>query len=88
MNWAAVPVGGGKWIKFRKPLSPITRKIKPARYRAIVEAILITLYSPIRSATLLAAKNIDVNIMDVVYFREIQVFLWPRAFKERTGPGW
>jgi MarR family 2-MHQ and catechol resistance regulon transcriptional repressor len=46
-----------------------------------VEAILITLYSPIRSATLLVAKNIDVNIIDVVYFREIQVFFMAKSFQ-------
>src|ERR1700733_7488173 len=32
-------------MKFRKPFSPITRKITPARYRAIAAAILITLFS-------------------------------------------
>jgi len=29
-------------MKFRKPFSPITRKITLARYRAITEAVLIT----------------------------------------------
>src|SRR5882762_9892233 len=32
-------------MKFRKPFSPITRKITPARYRAITEVVLITWFS-------------------------------------------
>jgi hypothetical protein len=32
-------------MKFRKPLRPKTRKIKPARYRAIAEAVFITGFS-------------------------------------------
>src|SRR6266481_779954 len=39
MNCPAMPPGGGSGMKFRKPFSPKTRKITPARYRAIVEAI-------------------------------------------------
>src|SRR6266478_1706185 len=35
----------GKGMKFRKPFSPITRKITPARYRATTEAVLITWFS-------------------------------------------
>src|SRR5213078_2432585 len=42
MNCPAMPGGGGKGMKCRKPFSPITRKITPARYRAITEAVLIT----------------------------------------------
>jgi hypothetical protein len=41
----------GKGMKCRKPFSPITRKITPARYRAITEAVLIT-GSPFRSPPL------------------------------------
>jgi hypothetical protein len=37
--------GGGRGMKFRKPLRPKTRKITPARYRAITEAVLITGFS-------------------------------------------
>jgi hypothetical protein len=37
--------GGGRGMKFRKPFSPITRKIRPARYRAITEAVFITGFS-------------------------------------------
>jgi hypothetical protein len=47
MNCAAMPPGGGKGMKFRKPFSPITRKITPARYGAITEVVLIT-NSPFR----------------------------------------
>src|SRR6266496_183385 len=45
MNCPAIPPGGGRGMKFRKPFSPITRKITPARYRAITEAVLITGFS-------------------------------------------
>src|SRR5215510_997150 len=45
MNCPAMPPGGGRGMKFRKPLRPKTRKITPARYRAIVEAVLITGFS-------------------------------------------
>src|SRR6266567_6669402 len=45
MNCPAMPPGGGSGMKFRKPLRPKTRKITPARYRAIVEAVLITGFS-------------------------------------------
>jgi hypothetical protein len=45
MNCAAMPPGGGRGIKFRKPFRPKTRKIRPARYRAIVETVLITGFS-------------------------------------------
>src|ERR1700751_2268775 len=41
MNCPATPPGGGRGIKFRKPFRPKTRKITPARYRAITEAVLI-----------------------------------------------
>src|SRR5580765_5259080 len=45
MNCPATPPGGGSGIKFRKPFRPKTRKITPARYRAITETVLITRFS-------------------------------------------
>src|SRR5712672_3281306 len=39
MNCPAMPPGGGRGMKFRKPFRPKTRKITPARYRAITEAV-------------------------------------------------
>src|SRR5204863_1946002 len=45
MNCPAMPPGGGNGMKFRKPFRPKTRKITPARYRAIAEAVLITSFS-------------------------------------------
>jgi hypothetical protein len=33
-------------------------------------------------------KYIDVNIIDEIYFRGIQAFLWPEALKGRTTSGW
>src|SRR6267142_4385825 len=45
MNCPATPPGGGMGMKFRKPFRPKTRKITPARYRAIAEAVLITGFS-------------------------------------------
>src|SRR6202051_2026120 len=45
MNCPAMPPGGGRGMKFRKPFRPKTRKITPARYRAITEAVLITGFS-------------------------------------------
>src|SRR6266403_4669552 len=45
MNSPAMPPGGGSGIKFRKPFRPKTRKIIPARYRAITEAVLIAGFS-------------------------------------------
>jgi hypothetical protein len=55
MNCAAIPPGGGKGMKFRKPFSPITRKITPARYRAITEAVLIVRFSFSIYASVLAS---------------------------------
>jgi hypothetical protein len=37
-NCAATPVGGGMGIKLRNPLSPNVKKMKPSKYREIVEA--------------------------------------------------
>src|SRR5579862_6780655 len=45
MNCPAMPPGGGSGMKFRKPFRPKTRKMTPARYRAIVETVLITRFS-------------------------------------------
>src|SRR5258708_16638163 len=45
MNSPAMPPGGGRGMKFRKPFRPKTTKIMPARYRAIAEAVLITGFS-------------------------------------------
>jgi MarR family transcriptional regulator, 2-MHQ and catechol-resistance regulon repressor len=61
-------------MKFRKPLRPKTRKIKPARYRAMTEAVLITEFS-FRWLRLHDANYIDVNIIDDVCFWEIQLFM-------------
>src|SRR5216683_3197104 len=45
MNCPAMPSGRGRGMKFRKPFRPKTRKITPARYRAIAEAVFITGFS-------------------------------------------
>src|SRR5580693_8736654 len=45
MNCPAMPPGGGRGMKLRKPFRPKTRKITPARYRAIVEKVFITVFS-------------------------------------------
>src|SRR5260221_10392553 len=45
MNCPAMPPGGGMGMKFRKPLRPKTGKITPAKYRAIVETVLIIGFS-------------------------------------------
>src|SRR5579864_7778544 len=63
MNCPAMPPGGGRGMKFRKPFRPKTRKITPARYWAIFEAVLI-MDSPLGSAPLHGANHIDVNIVD------------------------
>jgi hypothetical protein len=41
----ATPPGGARGTKLRKPFNPITRKITPAKYWAINEAVLITGFS-------------------------------------------
>src|SRR5712672_3379837 len=67
MNCPAIPPGGGRGMKFRKPFSPKTRKITPARYRAITEAILITGFSfaiaPLYDAKYIDAKRLDLGIL-------------------------
>jgi MarR family 2-MHQ and catechol resistance regulon transcriptional repressor len=54
-------------MKFRKPFSPKTRKITPARYRAITEAILITGFSfaiaPLYDVKYIDAKRLDLGIL-------------------------
>src|SRR5712664_42938 len=45
MNCPVMPPGGGSGMKFRKPFRPKTRKITPARYRAIAETVLINEFS-------------------------------------------
>jgi hypothetical protein len=55
-------------MKCRKPFSPITRKITPARYRATTEAVLITGLSFFDGRRCIGAIHIDINIIDDVYF--------------------
>jgi MarR family 2-MHQ and catechol resistance regulon transcriptional repressor len=54
-------------MKFRKPFSPKTRKITPARYRAITEALLITRFSfaiaPLYDVKYIDAKRVDLGIL-------------------------
>src|SRR5712671_5610184 len=78
MNCPAMPPGGGRGMKFRKPFSPITRKITPARYRAITEAVFITGFSFSIGGQCIGVTYIDVNRIDDVCFWEIQVFYDPR----------
>src|SRR5260370_36661821 len=75
MNCPATPGGGGKGMKCRKPFSPITRKIAPARYRATMEVVFITGFSFSIAALCIGVNHIDINIIDAVYFWEIQVFM-------------
>src|SRR6202165_1406587 len=74
MNCAAMPPGGGRGMKFRKPFSPKTRKITPARYRAITEAILITGFS-FATAPLYDVKYIDANRLDLGILQRDAVFM-------------
>ena len=62
-------------MKFRKPFRPKTRRIAPARYRAIVEAVLICWILLLDWRPLHGLNHIDVNTIDDVYFWEIQVFM-------------
>src|SRR5437870_2488934 len=75
MNCPAMPGGGGKGMKCRKPFSPITRKITPARYRAITEAVLITGSPFRRGAIALASRILISRQLMMIYFWEIQVFM-------------
>jgi len=61
-------------MKFRKPFSPKTRKITPARYRAITEAILITGFS-FAIAPLYDLKYIDAKILDLGILQRDAVFM-------------
>src|SRR5260370_220142 len=90
MNCPAMPPGGGRGMKFRKPFSPITRKITPARYRAITEAVLITGFSFSIGRHCIGVTYIYVNRIDDVYFWEIQVFYAAtpsRHGRRRPRPG-
>src|SRR4029077_17670102 len=79
MNCPAMPPGGGRGMKFRKPFRPKTRKITPARYRAIADTVLIK-GSPFRLAAINhGANHIYVNIVDGVYFGKIQESYGPRC---------
>src|SRR6476620_6282514 len=66
MNCPAMPPGGGRGMKFRKPFRPKTRKITPARYRAITEAVLIT-GSPFKSRSPIIASIILISIELMAY---------------------
>jgi MarR family 2-MHQ and catechol resistance regulon transcriptional repressor len=51
-------------MKFRKPFRPKTRKIRPARYRAITEAVLITGFSfSIGSHSMVSIILISIQLM-------------------------
>src|SRR6516162_3735199 len=84
MNCPAMPPGGGRGMKFRKPFSPITRKITPARYRAITEAVLITGFSFSIGAIALASR-ILMSIDSMMYTSgRFRFFYDPRH--SRDGP--
>src|SRR5260370_29766793 len=74
MNCPAMPPGGGRGMKFRKPSSSKTRKITPARYRAITEAILITGFS-FAIAPLYDVNYIDANRLDLGILQRDAVFM-------------
>src|SRR5450432_1322626 len=84
MNCPAMPPEGGRGMKFRRPLRPKTRKITPARYRAIAEAVFMTGFSFWIGNHFHGVNHIDANIIDEVYFWEIQVFYDARL--SRHGP--
>jgi hypothetical protein len=65
-------------MKFRKPFRPKTRKITPARYRAIAETVLITGFSFFDWRPLHGVNPLDVNIVDGIYFEKIQESYGPR----------
>jgi MarR family transcriptional regulator, 2-MHQ and catechol-resistance regulon repressor len=62
-------------MKLRNPFSPITRKIRPARYRAIMEAVLIAWFLLFGQRRYIDVIYIYVNIIDDVYSCKIQVFM-------------
>src|ERR1700689_1168321 len=78
MNCPAMAPGGGMGMKFRKPFKPNTRKITPARYRAIAEAVFIKRILLFDWQPLHGVNPLDLNRIDDVYFRRIQVFHGPR----------
>src|SRR4029077_20067806 len=80
MNCPAMPPGGGRGMKFRKPFRPKTRKITPARYRAIVEAVLITGVS-FWIGSHSAASIILISIYLMMYTFERFRFFMTRAFQ-------
>jgi MarR family 2-MHQ and catechol resistance regulon transcriptional repressor len=70
-----MPPGGGIGMKFRKPFRPKTRKITPARYRAIAEAVLIIKVLLWLTPFKIGTNYIDANTCDGVCFSRIQVFM-------------
>src|SRR5580658_7126120 len=84
MNCPATPPRGGRGMKFRKPFRPKTRKITPARYRAIAEAVCINQVLLWDWQPLHGVNHIDVNTIDGVYFVEIQVFHDQRNSRGRS----
>jgi hypothetical protein len=75
-----MPPGGGRGMKFRKPLRPKTRKITPARYRAIVEAVLITGFSfGIGSHSIASIIFVSIHLM--MYTSEGFRFFMSRGFQ-------
>src|ERR1700676_1152773 len=83
MNCPATPLGGGSGMKCRKPFRPKTRKITPARYRAIVDAVFIQVLLRLTVITI-DANYLDVNISDGVFFSKIQVIYGPK--RPKNGP--
>src|SRR6202158_3482123 len=82
-----MPSGGGRGMKFRKPFSPITRKITPVRYRAITEAVLIARFS-FRSAPLYGVNYIDVNIVDDINYIDINIIDAIQWRRSKGEPGY
>src|SRR5260221_10603897 len=84
MNCPAMPPGGGSGMKFRKPFRPKTRKIAPARYRAIAEAVFITGFSfSIGSHYTASIILISIQLMMYTSWR-FRFFYDPRL--SRDGP--
>jgi len=61
--------------QFRKPFRPKTRKIRPARYRAITEAVLITGFSFLIRRHCIGVMSIDIKIIDDGILRKNSGFL-------------
>src|SRR5258708_35568729 len=80
MNSPAMPPGGGRGMKFRKPFRPKTTKIMPARYRAIAEAVLIAGFSFwIGSHSMASSVLISIQLMR--YTSEGFRFFMTRGFQ-------